>query len=129
LAAIALHNFAPASLSVSLVAVGSKVTLEVGNITGSQQFNWNCPNCPASVGTTTGDLLSSVLEMEQLFSYPYSFEMQPNNCSVGLPSIIYLQNGTKMSYSTESGCWSHQCQWVEDLSYDVLDIGTVAFGQ
>lgn len=120
LAALALHNFAPGALSISLVSVGANVPLPVGDVVDAEQLVWNCSSCPENVGVETGDLLSSVLEMEQLFSVTYGYQMNPLNCSAGLPSYDFRQNEARMTYTTEYACWHHQCRWVEDASYNLL---------
>jgi hypothetical protein len=119
LGALALHDFAPAAITISSVSAAEQSVLLIGNLAGSQQLNLNCTDCSASVGTTiaTPDLLSSVLDMEQLFSFTYGFSLSPKDCAVGVPSLTYIENGAPMSYSTDSVCWRHQCQWVEKVTY------------
>jgi hypothetical protein len=119
--ALALHSFAPAAISVSTTYIGVPTLNEMGNFIGSVSYNINCQEqsgsnysqCPLSTGSSTTDLLGTVLDMEQLFASTYVFAVEPTTCFAGFPPAEYAANGSTLSYSTDAVCWHHQCSWAE----------------
>jgi hypothetical protein len=111
LAAMALHNVAPASLSISSISIGVSSTISIGNITGSWN-HWSLDN-----GEPDEAFLNTVVQLEQLFATPYASNFEPKNCSVGFPSVGALIDDTTLSYSTEAVCWRRKCRWAENLTF------------
>lgn len=100
--AIILHDLAPGAFAISAINIPVPTSTPIGSLSVDQ-----------SNSDYASTLMDATLQIEQLQSSVLGYTMQPKNCIVGWPDISYQENGTTLSYLSDSACWSHQCGWYE----------------